>query len=56
VSSIGDLAVVGSEAEVEKQLRRYEDIGVTELWPAVYQVGADEDSSVRRARALLAGL
>jgi alkanesulfonate monooxygenase SsuD/methylene tetrahydromethanopterin reductase-like flavin-dependent oxidoreductase (luciferase family) len=56
VSSIGELAVVGTEADVEKQLRHYADVGVTELWPAVFPVGADEDASVRRTRTLLAGL
>jgi len=56
VSSIGELAVVGTEADVDKQLRHYADVGVTELWPAVYPVGADEDGGVRRTRALLAGL
>lgn len=56
VSSIGELAVVGTEADVEKQLRHYADIGVTELWPAVFPVGTDEDASVGRTRTLLAGL
>lgn len=56
VSSIGELAVVGTEDEVRKQLQRYADVGVTELWPAVYPVGDDEDASVRRTRALLGSL
>jgi 5,10-methylenetetrahydromethanopterin reductase len=50
VSSVGDLAVVGSEADVEKQLRRYTDIGVTDLWPVVFPAGD------ARTRTLLAGL
>jgi 5,10-methylenetetrahydromethanopterin reductase len=50
VSSVGDLAVVGSEADVEKQLRRYADIGVTDLWPVVFPAGD------ARTRTLLAGL
>jgi 5,10-methylenetetrahydromethanopterin reductase len=56
VRSVGDMAVVGTEADVEKLLRRYADAGVTELWPAVYPVGDDDAASVRRTRALLAGL
>jgi 5,10-methylenetetrahydromethanopterin reductase len=50
VSSVGDLAVVGTEAEVEKQLRHYADVGVTDLWPAVFPAGDP------RTHALLAGL
>jgi 5,10-methylenetetrahydromethanopterin reductase len=56
VASVGDLAVVGSEADVEKQLRSYADIGVTDLWPAVYPVGADHAASVGRTRELLSRL
>jgi 5,10-methylenetetrahydromethanopterin reductase len=50
VSSVGELAVVGTEADVEKQLRRYADVGVTDLWPAVFPAGDP------RTHALLAGL
>ncbi|AFM20118.1 F420-dependent oxidoreductase, MSMEG_4879 family (plasmid) [Mycolicibacterium chubuense NBB4] len=56
VASPGALAVVGTESEVEKQLRRYADVGATELWPTVFAVGGDADASVRRTRALLAEL
>lgn len=56
VVSVADLAVVGAEADVEKQLQRYADVGVTDLWPAVYPVGDDPEASLRRTRALLAGL
>jgi 5,10-methylenetetrahydromethanopterin reductase len=56
VASVGELAVVGTEADVEKQLRSYADIGVTDLWPAVYPVGSDEAASVRRTRELLSRL
>lgn len=55
VTSVGALAVAGTEAEVDKQLRRYADIGVTELWPVVFPVG-DKEASVQRTRALLASL
>jgi len=53
VSSIGELAVVGTEADVDKQLRHYADVGVTELWPAVFPVGDGGDG---RTRSFLAGL
>jgi F420-dependent oxidoreductase-like protein len=56
VDSPGALAIVGSEDDVEKQLRRYADVGATELWPTVFPVGDDPDASVRRTRALLAQL
>jgi 5,10-methylenetetrahydromethanopterin reductase len=56
VTSVADLAVVGTEADVEKQLQRYADVGVTDLWPAVYPVGDDPEASLRRSRALLAGM
>lgn len=55
VTSVGALSVTGSEPEVEKQLRRYADIGVTELWPVIYPVGSP-DASVERTRVLLASL
>ncbi|HEY2221382.1 TIGR03564 family F420-dependent LLM class oxidoreductase [Actinomycetospora sp.] len=56
VASVGDLAVVGTEDAVTTQLARYADLGVTELWPAVYPVGDDPEASIRRTRALLTTL
>ena len=56
LASVAELAVVGTESEVERQLRGYADVGVTELWPAVYAVGDDPDASLRRTGTLLAGL
>jgi len=56
VASVGDLAVVGTEDAVVTQLARYADLGVTELWPAVYPVGDDQEASVQRTRALLTSL
>jgi F420-dependent oxidoreductase-like protein len=53
VPTPGAMAVVGSEPDVEKQLRRFAEAGATELWPIVIPV--DEDS-VRRTRTLLAQL
>lgn len=56
VASPGALAIVGTESAVERQLRRYADVGTTELWPTVFPVGDDAAASVKRTRALLAEL
>jgi F420-dependent oxidoreductase-like protein len=56
VSSPGALALTGTEADVEKQLRRLADLGVTELWPIIFPVGDDPTASRPRTRALLAEL
>lgn len=56
VASPGALAIVGTEPEVEKQLRRYAEVGATELWPTVFPVGDDAKASMRRTQALLAEL
>jgi 5,10-methylenetetrahydromethanopterin reductase len=59
VTSVPELAIVGTEEQVEKQLRRYAEIGVTELWPVVFPVGEnqqDAEAGTRRTRALLTRL
>jgi alkanesulfonate monooxygenase SsuD/methylene tetrahydromethanopterin reductase-like flavin-dependent oxidoreductase (luciferase family) len=56
VASPGALAVVGAEDDVAKQLRRYADVGVTELWATVFGVGEDAAASLGRTRALLVEL
>jgi 5,10-methylenetetrahydromethanopterin reductase len=56
VATPGALAVVGTEAEVERSLRRFRDAGATELWPTVFGVGPYADASIRRTRTLLADL
>lgn len=56
VSSVGELVVVGDEDAVRRQLSRYVDVGVSELWATVFGVGDDAAASVRRTRALLAEL
>jgi len=53
VPSVGALAVVGPEAEVERQLRCMADLGVTDLWPVPFPVGS---ADTRRTRELLATL
>ena len=56
VASPGQLAVVGTETEVVAQLRRYADVGATEIWATVFPVGDNPASSIARTRSLLAGL
>lgn len=50
VASVGELVVVGDEDDVAAQLRRYDEVGVTELWAVVF----GEDAG--RTRRLLAGM
>ncbi len=54
--SPGSLAVTGTEAEIEAQLRRLAGLGVTEFWPIIFPAGDDPAGSRRETRALLAGL
>ena len=56
VSSPGGVAVTGTEAGVENQLRQLSDLGVTEFWPIVFPVGDDPASSRLRTRTVLASL
>ncbi len=53
VATPGAMAVVGSEHDVEKQLRRFAEAGATELWPIVIPI---DEASVRRTWTLLAQL
>jgi F420-dependent oxidoreductase-like protein len=52
----GDVAVVGDEAAVEKQLRAFAGVGVTDLVAPIYGTGDDRAASVARTRALLKSL
>ena len=52
----GDVAIVGDEASVEKQLRALASVGVTDLVAPIYGTGDDRDASVARTRALLKSL
>jgi 5,10-methylenetetrahydromethanopterin reductase len=56
VSSPGGLAITGTEAAVENQLRQLADLGVTEFWPIIFPAGEDPASSRLRTRALLSSL
>ncbi|OMC41420.1 LLM class F420-dependent oxidoreductase [Mycobacterium sp. GA-1841] len=58
-ASAADVAIVGSESEVHRQLRALLDAGATDLWAQPVAVGADRaerSASVRRARTLLSAL
>jgi alkanesulfonate monooxygenase SsuD/methylene tetrahydromethanopterin reductase-like flavin-dependent oxidoreductase (luciferase family) len=54
--SPGGLAVTGTEAGIEAQLRRLAGLGVTEFWPIIFPVGGDPAASRHETRALLTGL
>lgn len=56
VGSVAELVIVGTESEVEKQVERYAEAGVTELWPVVFPVGDEPTVSISRTRAFLAQL
>lgn len=51
-----DVAVVGDEASVERQLRDYADGGATDLLAVVFPGDPDEAASTARTRALLKSL
>jgi 5,10-methylenetetrahydromethanopterin reductase len=56
VPSPGYLAITGAEPEIDKQLSRLADLGVTELWPIIFPVGPDPVASRNQTRALLTHL
>jgi len=57
VDGPGDMAVLGNETEVERQLRAYADAGATDFISTVLTVGGDSpDSSEKRTRELLKSL
>jgi 5,10-methylenetetrahydromethanopterin reductase len=51
-----DVAVVGDEASVERQLRKYAEGGATDLLAVVFPDGEDEDASTARTRSLIKNL
>lgn len=51
-----DAAIVGDEAAVTARLRALFDAGATDVWAAIFPVGADKQASRRRTRALLRDL
>ena len=51
-----DVAVCGTEAQVEQQLRAYASLGASDALVLPYPVGEDADASLARTRALLTSL
>ena len=52
----GDLALVGSEADLERGIRRYADAGVTDLNASPFPFGRDGRESIARTLAAVAEL
>lgn len=55
-STPADIAVVGDEESVRRQLRGLLDAGATDIWAAIVPVGDDPRASIRRTRTLLSAL
>lgn len=53
-SSPADVAIVGNARSVRTQFQSLVDAGATDIWAAVFPVGADRKESVRRTTDLLA--
>lgn len=51
-----DMAIVGNEREVERQLRVVADAGATDLLASIFPVGDNAEASIARTRALLKSL
>jgi F420-dependent oxidoreductase-like protein len=51
-----DVAIVGNEADVERQIRALASAGATDLLASIYPVGDDAAASMARTRALVKGL
>ena len=56
VEEMADVAIIGKEAEVERQLRALADAGTTELIALILPVDGDTKASYSRTRTLLKGL
>jgi len=52
-STPADIAIVGDEESVRRQLQGLLDAGVTDVWAAIFPVGDDPRASLRRTRTLL---
>jgi len=52
----GDVAICGTERQVERQLRDVAALGVSDVLAAIYPVGDDPRASVTRTRALVTSL
>jgi alkanesulfonate monooxygenase SsuD/methylene tetrahydromethanopterin reductase-like flavin-dependent oxidoreductase (luciferase family) len=52
----GDVAVVGSEASVERQIRAFAAAGATEFVASIFPAGDDTKASIKRTRMFVNGL
>lgn len=52
VASVSELAVIGTEEEVEQELTRFAEAGTTDIWAVPF----GDDEQARRTSVLLAGL
>jgi F420-dependent oxidoreductase-like protein len=55
-NSPAEVAIVGNEAAVTKQLQAAVDAGADDIWAGIFPVGNDHDGSLRRTTDLLASL
>jgi F420-dependent oxidoreductase-like protein len=56
LAGAADVAIVGNETSVAKQLRGLTDAGATDVWLSPFPVGDDPTESLRRTTDLLASL
>ena len=56
VEGPSEVALIGNEAEVERQLRAYADAGATDFLASTFPVGVDEEGSLTRTTNLLKSL
>ena len=56
VDGPADVAVIGNEKEVEEQLMRFANAGVTDFLASVYPVGDQPEVISKRTRDLLSNL
>jgi F420-dependent oxidoreductase-like protein len=56
VDTASDVAVVGEEASVSRQLQAIIDAGATDIWAGIFPVGNDAPASLRRTTDLLSTL
>ena len=56
VAGPADVAIVGNEAEVERQVRAVANAGATDFLASLFPAGPDAGASFRRTRDLLSSL
>ena len=51
-----DVAILGNESEVERQIRELAAVGTTDFVPGLFPTDGDAEASMKRTRALLKSL